>query len=194
MNSLASYFSRELKHSVWAPAGIFYCLFMNLALGLLGLTGSADTGEALAETLMGNRGLLLLIQILGAPVLEELLFRELAFGKLRSRIPVWAAALLSALLFAVLHFSLPQGIYAFFFGLVLAFCYQWTGSVFPCILVHALGNLTAVLVTFFPAVNGFLTEHAVLFCILNLLCLAAFLYFLRNRAVKRFSAGSRIPD
>ncbi len=88
----------------------------------------------------------LLIVIL-APVSEEVCFRGMLFSGLRERLPRFAAALLSGLIFGGLHAF--TGITAvpplIVFGLVLALLYERTGSIVPGILLHVLNNCFALL-------------------------------------------------
>ncbi len=75
-----------------------------------------------------------------APVSEELLFRQVIYKRLRGISPVWAAVLISALLFGFYHGNLVQGIYAFIMGCLLALVYEWTGSFAASVLFHMLAN------------------------------------------------------
>ena len=81
------------------------------------------------------------------PAAEELIYRGLFYGKLRNwRIHSAAAALLSAALFAVGHGNMLQFLYAFPMGLLLAFCYESGGLLYP-ILFHVGANLLTVAVS-----------------------------------------------
>ncbi|HZS12025.1 MAG TPA: CPBP family intramembrane glutamic endopeptidase, partial [Nitrospirales bacterium] len=77
-----------------------------------------------------------------APLFEELTFRGLVYGTLRRRFGVGAAALISAVIFAAVH---GYGILGFASvlssGLLWAWIYEQTGSLWPNILAHALNNL-----------------------------------------------------
>jgi membrane protease YdiL (CAAX protease family) len=73
-------------------------------------------------------------------VTEEMLCRGLflrGFAKNYSR---RTAVVLSALLFAVLHFNIQQGTNAFLMGLFLGWIYLNTQSLVPCILIHFVYN------------------------------------------------------
>lgn len=73
-----------------------------------------------------------------AGVTEELLFRGLLYGWLRSHLTWWATALITAVLFAAIHFYpvlIPVG---FLLGLALAWLREHTGSVLPGLVVHIL--------------------------------------------------------
>ena len=83
-----------------------------------------------------------------APLAEELLFRGALFGWLRTRLPWWAAALISAAGFAAAHL-IPALFPTFFvFGLVAAAVYHYTRSTFNTFVMHASQNTLAVLLVF----------------------------------------------
>ncbi|MEM1415758.1 MAG: CPBP family intramembrane glutamic endopeptidase [Myxococcota bacterium] len=87
-----------------------------------------------------------------APLVEEALFRGVIFPGLaenqlaRAR----AAALGSAVLFAIVHVRPDAVAYAFVAGLILAYVRVRTGSLVPCVALHAANN--AVPILFSPAV------------------------------------------
>lgn len=88
-------------------------------------------------------GSLLAIVVLG-PVLEELVFRGLVFGTLRTRFGWMAAAPISAGVFAAAHgYGLLGWISTFWSGLVWAWLYEKTCSLLPGTIAHATGNLLA---------------------------------------------------
>ena len=79
--------------------------------------------------------------IVVAPIGEELLFRGVMMTWLRSSGRWWVALLLTTLLFAASHFSLPRTIFPIIFvGLLLGWLVLRTGSIFPAIAAHAAFN------------------------------------------------------
>lgn len=83
--------------------------------------------------------------VLWAPIFEEIGFRGLIFGTLRTRVSPWLAMVLSALLFSALHlYSITGFLAVFWSGLVLAWAYHRFGSLLPGMVVHAAGNLLAM--------------------------------------------------
>ena len=92
-------------------------------------------------------GLELLGSALITPFLEELLHRGVVYGRLRRRMDTWQAVLLSALVFATLHFNIVQFIYAFLLGVVFALFVEKTGRLFPAVLAHVVANTIAVIRT-----------------------------------------------
>jgi membrane protease YdiL (CAAX protease family) len=79
--------------------------------------------------------------IFAAPFGEELLFRGFLYNALRRRWAVWPSALLSGVLFALLHGS-PILILAIFpVGVGLALVYEWRHSILASMVAHATFNL-----------------------------------------------------
>jgi membrane protease YdiL (CAAX protease family) len=94
-----------------------------------------------------NLVLVVIIITVLAPVSEELLFRGYMFRALRNWRGFLPAAIITGLVFGAVHigssplgFALPLA--AFGFGLCLL--YQRTGSLYPCIALHALNNAFAL--------------------------------------------------
>ena len=88
-----------------------------------------------------------------APLAEEVLFRGFVFTALRGRLGVLGAALLAGSIFGSLHITSytddPASL-AFasiltlsFFGFALCLLYARTGSLVPCIALHAINNSIA---------------------------------------------------
>ncbi len=71
---------------------------------------------------------------------EELVFRGVIFGELINRFHPIIAAVMSSLLFGILHgISVHIG-YAFFCGVILCLVYYYSGSIWVSFLVHAIFN------------------------------------------------------
>lgn len=84
--------------------------------------------------------------VLFAPVFEELAFRGLLFSILRRRFHWWPAALLSAALFALAHgYGLIGFLSVFWSGVIWAWAYERTGSLWPGMIGHAINNLLVCL-------------------------------------------------
>ena len=82
-----------------------------------------------------------------APLFEEWICRGLIFGSLRSRYGVVRSMVLSALVFGLMHVQPVPVLNAFVLGLVLAFIYHKTNSLWSSVILHALYNGTAYLLT-----------------------------------------------
>jgi membrane protease YdiL (CAAX protease family) len=116
-----------------------------LALGL-------DEHQQLPDRLGADRGTLNLLAVVVlitviAPLGEELFFRGYFFGALRNWRGLWPAAILTGIVFGAIHlgsapagFLVPLG----FFGFGLCLLYHYSGSLYPCIALHALNNSIAL--------------------------------------------------
>ena len=81
-----------------------------------------------------------------APIAEEFFFRGYFFTALRSWKGVWPAAVITGLVFGAIHVGSAPAPYLVplaVFGLLLCLLYWRTGSLYPCIALHALNNCLA---------------------------------------------------
>ena len=86
------------------------------------------------------RAYLIALGTLVAPVAEEVLFRGIALPLLAKRFGAGAAVLLTALVFASLHFNAASFGPLLLLGLVLALAYVYSGSLWTPIALHSLFN------------------------------------------------------
>lgn len=82
-----------------------------------------------------------------APLFEEWICRGVIFGALRLRYGVVVSIVLSALIFGLMHVQPVPVLNAFVLGLVLAFIYHKTKTLWSSILLHALYNGMAFALT-----------------------------------------------
>jgi membrane protease YdiL (CAAX protease family) len=121
-----------------------YWLCSAILLAIFGQPPEQDIVRDLKETedtavLVGFAVLTCLI----APVAEELFFRGFLFSVLASRVGVAAGALLTGGIFGLIHLpgSPLLGVAVLVaFGALLCVVYWKTGSLIPCMALHALNN------------------------------------------------------
>jgi len=82
------------------------------------------------------------------PFFEETLMRGFLLGGLSANYGKFTALLVSAALFAVLHFDIAQIIPSFICGLILGLLYFRTASIFSCVLAHMGYNLISYIIIF----------------------------------------------
>jgi membrane protease YdiL (CAAX protease family) len=103
-----------------------------------------DLGIGNPNTLIAVTAVLEIVLL--APVSEELFFRGFLFAGLRSKWTFWPAAILSGLIFGLVH--APTGVTAAIplaaLGFALCWLYEQTGSVWPCMIAHGINNGLAV--------------------------------------------------
>lgn len=102
-------------------------------------------GEGVLESIAAG-----FLIIVAASITEEVFFRGFVFPGLRSRLPFALAAVISAAVWALLHFNPenPAGSWGVVLqltvlGVALAWVYERTGSLWPSIGIHALNNALA---------------------------------------------------
>lgn len=127
---------------------IVYRLAFDSQLGLLVVQYfgiDPDLTESM-DLILGAPALGVLYILVIAPIFEEIVYRGILFGGLRRKghRPLMAA-FASALLFALMHMNVAQGINAFCLGLLCAYVYQVTGNLKPAILLHVINNAYVVL-------------------------------------------------
>lgn len=95
--------------------------------------GAHDAGLALTLALGVSTVLL-------TPFAEEVFFRGFLFTWMTGHRPVWLAMLVSSAIFGAMHIVPPQAISAALMALALSALYWYSGSLWPPIVCHAVGN------------------------------------------------------
>ena len=130
--------------------GITICLSVGLnnIISMSPLVQMSEEYQNASDAFYGSTlGLEFIGSALITPFLEELLHRGVVFGRLRRRMDMWTAVIVSAFVFAVLHFNIVQFIYAFLLGIVFALFVEKTGRLFPAVIAHIVANGIAVIRT-----------------------------------------------
>lgn len=120
-----------------------------LFLALFGLRIQPDLIPILAQ--LSSPWPLLVGGALVAPLVEEVFFRGFVFGGLCGRYGWRRAALISAALFAVIHFTPTAILPIFLLGYIFAYLYRRSGSLWPGILMHMATNTLALGVAYLVA-------------------------------------------
>ncbi|WP_312441826.1 CPBP family intramembrane glutamic endopeptidase [Lacrimispora sp.] len=125
--------------------GAALCVLGNYMVEVLGLAERSVSYKEAEDSLYSAA---LSVQLLASgfliPFAEEIIFRGLAFAPLREKFPFWLSAVLSAALFGLYHGNLPQGVYAFFIGLAVAWLYEVSGTLLAPYLFHVSANLLSL--------------------------------------------------
>ena len=140
-----------------SPGGVLLLVLAGLALQLLSnflltmiFTAFPELMESYSQVLE-NLGmysptvLSLLYTAAVAPLAEELLFRGLTLRILEEAFPFWAANLLQAFYFGLIHGNLVQGGYAFGAGMLLGYLVKKKGTLAAGILCHFGVNFSGVI-------------------------------------------------
>jgi membrane protease YdiL (CAAX protease family) len=154
--------------SWWDPLIGLGAAFVTLILsGIVQVTAGAVTGsepasnsEAIFGDVVNNKPLLVVMALLasvGAPLVEELLFRGLALRAIEKRFGGVVGVIGSSLLFGAMHFQpgtvspvvLIAGISVY--GLVFSILTRWWQRVGPAVFTHIWVNTLATAVVLLPA-------------------------------------------
>ena len=138
----------RLRRAVWSAllAGVAFLVFLAL------WSAAVHAGkEKLLETLGTRQSTALLVLSAAltcvlAPICEEFLFRGFIFSALRNWRGLWPAALVTGLVFGAVHAgSAPAAdlVPLAVLGFLLCLVYTYTGSLYPCIVLHSLNNSIA---------------------------------------------------
>jgi membrane protease YdiL (CAAX protease family) len=139
-------------------AALAFGLMLAFEIGYIELLGVDETNvEDVGEGSTVAAIAVAIAVIVIAPVAEELFFRGFFYRALRTRLPVWAAALIDGTVFGALHFQGPDTAIILpiiaVFGIGQCLVYERTGSLFAVIAIHAAFNTFATLtITPVPAI------------------------------------------
>ncbi|MBQ9990400.1 MAG: CPBP family intramembrane metalloprotease [Lachnospiraceae bacterium] len=127
---------------------------LNLAFSALGITEASESfkrtaGEQFSKPLAEA----LLLYGIGAPLLEEVIFRKGVYGLIRRFTGFTTAMIVSAAVFGIYHGNVVQGLYAFLMGLVMAVNYEKYKTLLAPIFFHSGANLAVCLFIYFSWMN-----------------------------------------
>ncbi len=138
---------------VWESVGLIIILLVSFYLVTAAWTTALHNNphETLLNTLGANEGGALLVAsalltCVMAPFCEEFLFRGYIFTALRNWRGPWPAAILTGLVFGLVHGASAPSVYLLplaFLGFGLCLLYWRTGSLLPGIAAHSINNSIA---------------------------------------------------
>ena len=128
--------------------------------------------------------ILILSAAVVAPIYEEIIFRGILLKGMSKKVNPIIALVVSALLFALVHLNIPQGINAFLLGLVIGFIYLTTESIYLSIFAHFINNLLALIISSkFALIGGkyAMAIHGMLFILGVILLVIAYTGYEQNK-------------
>lgn len=130
----------------WAALAFFASFAATLVYALVAesVTDAAVPTPIPASFLDELPLLTVLLVVLVGPAAEEIFFRGFCFAGLMGRWGCWGAAAASSALFGLAHLDPALMGPAFVSGLVFAWAYWRTGSLWPVVLAHAARNAVAL--------------------------------------------------
>ncbi len=120
------------------------------SLFLFSIDRALEMQQVLSEPLREGGLTLLVTYILAisvVPLYEEILFRGVLYGACRKSMGILPAILLSSVVFAAFHGQLSSFGPLFGLAVLLACVYEWSGSLWCSVCLHALFNCISFTVT-----------------------------------------------
>ncbi len=132
--------------------GFGLCILATFAISVIPFpeTWVATYEEYAGQIAAGNPVLMLLATVILAPLTEEIVFRGLIYTRLKRGMPVLLAALLSALIFGIMHGTLLHMVFTVPMGLFLCLFYDRFGSLWVPIALHMGFNLCGSVLSYYP--------------------------------------------
>lgn len=126
--------------------GGFFAVAWNQILALTGVAEYSTAYQEIEQTFyMGRIALEILALCIVIPIVEELLYRGIVYGRLKDWLGMKTAVVVSAVIFGLIHMNLVQFVYASVFGLLLAWFTEETGDISGAVAAHMAANLTSVI-------------------------------------------------
>lgn len=156
-----------------AVLAVTYCIAANNWISVSRIIELFPGFEEFAQAIYGGGiiGQILAVGII-APIVEEFIFRGLAYQRIKRYSKPITAMILSALLFGLFHMNVVQGIYAFGFGLLAAYTYEKFHTVWAPVLFHVVANIISVFMTNSTALKTFYENNTYVW-ILTIVCTVA---------------------
>jgi membrane protease YdiL (CAAX protease family) len=135
---------RAAAAAKWIGIGILS--YFAFAIAYAVVFGAPEQDDIAGD--FGPIGIQFLLIVILAPLAEEICFRGMLFGGLRTKLPFWAAALGAGAFFGLLHYSTgPSAVPSLIaLGVIFALVYEKTGSLWPAIIMHVVNNAFALAV------------------------------------------------
>lgn len=106
------------------------------------IKNALQTYIELSKSLVGSKNIFLIIisTCVLIPIAEDLVFRGIVQGELRRAMPGFAAVIIQAVIFALVHGNIIQISYVIIPALILGAIYEWTKSIYVPIILHMIFN------------------------------------------------------
>lgn len=144
-----------LQYALNIVIAISSCILFNLIMAIVMSLAVSVFGEEILSTYNSvstsiyNSPIYIQVitAVISAPICEELLMRGLVYKRMRSFMRPLYSALISSVIFGLIHGNWVQFMYAFAVGLIATYIYEYTRTLFAPILFHITANATSTLIS-----------------------------------------------
>jgi uncharacterized protein len=128
----------------WSIGGFILAIITQMIAGMielniLGIKPGSENTQMIVDLVKVTPLFLIIVTILG-PILEEIIFRYVLFGTLYKKLNFFLSALISSLIFAVVHMDFSHILVYASMGFVFSFLYVKTKRIIVPIVAHTLMN------------------------------------------------------
>ncbi|MBO4391424.1 MAG: CPBP family intramembrane metalloprotease [Lachnospiraceae bacterium] len=183
---------KKVPGSAFGVAAILAVLYNSIAMGFIAIVNMFSTSyqEASSAVLSGNMIVTAICAVICAPIIEEIIFRAVAFRGSKTMLPKIVAAIIASGFFALAHGSSIAWIaYTFVMGLIACYLVEKYDSILPSILFHVGFNLLGSLVL--PYCPGIVV---IAYIILGTVASAVLGVVMIVKAAKNKANGSKRPE
>jgi uncharacterized protein len=137
------------KTFIWSILGVFLALAAQsiaamIEMKLLGIEPGSQNTKVIVDMVKLTPFLIIVTSVIG-PILEEIIFRKIIFGTLAPRLGFFLSAIISAVIFGVVHLDFSHLLIYTAMGLVFAYLYAKTNQILVPIFAHVMMNTIVVL-------------------------------------------------
>lgn len=144
-----------LRLKTFSPLAVFPCVVLGVAFNFFSECAVAliPFPDSVIETYQeiysylgkGNIVLEMIGVVIVTPIVEELVFRGIAYRSMRKRMGAALSVILSAVFFGLAHGNVLSFVYTTALGVLLAVSFEAHGSLFVPIIIHASFNAASYL-------------------------------------------------
>lgn len=118
-----------------------------------------------------SSALFIILTVFIAPMCEEMFYRGIIFRSIKQLVHPLAAALMSAVFFAISHGTVIHLVPTFMLGLLSCLVYEYTDNILCSILLHSLNNFVSLFAGHIP-LPGFMFNYVFLLISIGLVMAA----------------------
>ncbi|MBL1228089.1 CPBP family intramembrane metalloprotease [Enterococcus sp. BWB1-3] len=123
---------------------ILQALIMGIQMAITNTQPSSENTESIISVIVENK-LFILATAIGGPIMEEFVFRRSLIDLFTfPKTGFWLAAVISSILFSVIHMDGNYFVY-FFLGLFFTILYKMTGKIWTSVIAHCGMNTLVII-------------------------------------------------
>lgn len=154
--------------------------------GIIEIIKGIEVGNPIETLFSGSMVLPMIYAIVGAPILEEIIFRKILLDKLR-RFGDLPAMLITGFAFGIFHFNLAQFFYATVLGILFAYITLRTNRLRYSILLHMMINsIGAGITPLIVASENMYAMAMISFGLLIVMTVGSVLFIINIKKIKLF--------